>query len=121
MTIKRTIDKTATKNTAKTTKATGKNTFTLDEKNMILTVKVPVEWNKTQTGLKFAQVESDPKGFKFLVAEDSKGNSIKLFKTGFEYEPKVKTAKPIAVDPKKLDVLDSDEKTALMAILAKLQ
>lgn len=121
MTIKREITKNATtKNT--TVKATeNKNVFKLNEKSMVLTLTIPVEYNKTGTSLKIKDLETDPKGYKYMVATDTKGNSIKLFKTGFEYEPKVKATKPLAVDTKKLDVLSKDEKSALMAILAKLQ
>lgn len=121
MTIKREITKNATtKNT--TVKATeNKNVFKLNEKSMVLTLTIPVEYNKTGTSLKIKDLETDPKGYKYMVATDTKGNSIKLFKTGFEYEPKIKTTKPIAVDPKKLDALSEDEHTALMAILQKLQ
>lgn len=121
MTIKREITKNATaKNT--TVKATeNKNAFKLNEKSMVLTLTIPVEYNKTGTSLKIKDLETDPKGYKYMVATDTKGNKIKLFKTGFEYEPKVKKTAPIAVDPKKLDVLSKDEQSALMAILEKLQ
>lgn len=115
MTIKKSINTTTKK--ATTTKATG-NTFTL--KDGILTLKMPVEFNKTQTGLKINDLIADPKGYKKAVFTDKAGNTLTLFKTGFEYESKIKESKAIAVDPKKLDVLDSDEKDALMAILAKL-
>lgn len=120
MTIKREIEKTTkTVNTVKTTE--NKNVFKLNEKSMVLTLTIPVEYNKTGTSLKIKDLETDPKGYKYMVATDTKGNTIKLFKTGFEYEPKVKATKPLAVDPKKLDVLSKDEQSALMAILAKLQ
>lgn len=115
-TIKKSIN-TANKNTKSTVKATG-NTFTL--KDGILTLKMAVEFNKTQTGLKINDLITDPKGYKKAVFTDKAGNTLTLFKTGFEYESKIKESKAIAVDPKKLDVLDSDEKDALMAILAKL-
>ena len=115
-TIKKSIN-TANKNTKSTVKATG-NTFTL--KDGILTLKMAVEFNKTQTGLKIVDLLTDVKGYKKAEFKDSKGNKITLFKTGFEYESKIKESKAIAVDPKKLDALDSDEKDALMAILAKL-
>ena len=113
MTIKKSINKT----TKSTVKATG-NTFTL--KDGILTLKMPVEFNKTQTGLKIVDLLTDVKGYKKAEFKDNKGNKITLFKTGFEYGGKVKTEKPIAIDTKKLDVLDADEKDALMAILSKL-
>lgn len=116
MTIKKSIN-TANKTTKSTVKATG-NTFTL--KDGILTLKMPVEFNKTQTGLKIVDLLTDVKGYKKAEFKDSKGNILTLFKTGFEYESKIKESKAIAVDPKKLDVLDDDEKTAFMAILSKL-
>ena len=117
MTIKREIEKTT--KTTNTVKTATTNTFSL--KNGILTLKMNVEFNKTQTGLKIVDLLTDVKGYKKAEFKDSKGNVLTLFKTGFEYSPKVKKTAPIAVDPKKLDVLDSNEKDALMAILAKLQ
>lgn len=114
-TIKKSINTTTKK--ATTVKATG-NTFTL--KDGILTLKMPVEFTKTQTGLKINDLITDPKGYKKAVFTDKAGNTLTLFKTGFEYESKVKTEKPIAIDTKKLDVLDADERDALMAILSKL-
>lgn len=123
MTIKKTIT-TTTKNTAKTTKATGKNTFKFDEKTGVLTLKLECEWNKTHTGLKVKHVDdvkTEKSEYKMTVFHDGKGNTLKMFKTGFEYESKIKESKAIAVDPKKLGVLNSDEKDALMAILVKLQ
>lgn len=106
-------------NTEKTTKK-AVNSFKLDEKNMVLTVTVPVEWNKSKTGLKFTQVETDVKGFKYLVANDTKGNTIKLFKTGFEYEPAVKeTAKGVDLSKAK-DVLSDDEQALLQLLLKKM-
>lgn len=116
MTIKKSIN-TADKTTKSTVKATG-NTFTL--KDGILTLKMPVEFNKTQTGLKIVDLLTDVKGYKKAEFKDSKGNKITLFKTGFEYESKIKNEKPLAIDTKKIDVLNDDEKTALMAILSKL-
>lgn len=116
MTIKKSIN-TANKTTKSTVKATG-NSFTL--KDGVLTLKMPVEFTKTQTGLKITDLITDPKGYKKAVFTDKAGNTLTLFKTGFEYESKIKESKAIAVDPKKLDVLDNDEKDALMAILAKL-
>lgn len=117
MTIKREIEKTT--KTVNTVKTTTINTFSL--KNGVLTLKMNVEFNKTETGLKIVDLLTDVKGYKKAEFKDSKGNVLTLFKTGFEYSPKVKKTAPIAVDPKKLDVLDSNEKDALMAILAKLQ
>ena len=116
MTIKKSIN-TANKTTKSTVKATG-NTFTL--KDGILTLKMPVEFNKTQTGLKIVDLLTDVKGYKKAEFKDSKGNKITLFKTGFEYESKIKNEKPLAIDTKKIDVLNDDEKATLMAILSKL-
>lgn len=115
MTIKKSIN-TATKKVT-TVKATG-NSFTL--KDGVLTLKMAVEFNKTQTGLKINDLITDPKGYKKAVFTDKAGNTLVLFKTGFEYESTVKTTKPVTVDPKKLDALSEDEHTALMAILSKL-
>lgn len=117
MTIKREIEKTT--KTVNTVKTTTINTFSL--KNGVLTLKMNVEFNKTETGLKIVDLLTDVKGYKKAEFKDSKGNVLTLFKTGFEYSPKVKKTALIAVDTKKLDVLDSNEKDALMAILAKLQ
>lgn len=120
-TIKREIntEKTTVKATAKTTKK-AVNSFKLDEKNMVLTVTVPVEWNKSKTGLKFTQVETDVKGFKYLVANDTKGNTVKLFKTGFEYEPVVKeTVKGVDLSKAK-GVLSDDEQALLQLLLKKM-
>lgn len=116
MTIKKSIN-TTTKKATTTVKATS-NTFTL--KDGILTLKMPVEFNKTQTRLEINDLTTDPKGYKKAVFTDKAGNTLTLFKTGFEYESTIKTEKPLAIDPKKLDVLDTDEKDALMAILSKL-
>lgn len=119
-TIKREINKiTVTKQAKKSTKQ-AVNSFKLDEKNMVLTVTVPVEWNKSKTGLKFTQVETDVKGFKYLVANDTKGNTVKLFKTGFEYEPVVEeTAKGVDLSKAK-DVLSDDEQALLQLLLKKM-
>lgn len=121
MTIKKSI--TTNKTTVKTTKTTGKNTFKFDEKTGVLTLKLECEWNKTHTGLKVKSVDdvkTEKSEYKMTVFHDGKGNTLKMFKTGFEYESAVKSEKPLAVDPKKLDKLDANEKDALMAILAKL-
>lgn len=119
MTIKREITKTTKTTATKNTAVKSSNTFSL--KDGVLTLKMHVEFNKTETGLKIVDLLTDVKGYKKAEFKDSKGNKITLFKTGFEYEPKVKAEKPLSVDPKKLDVLSKDEQSALMAILAKLQ
>lgn len=123
MTIKKTITTTA-KNTAKTTKATGENTFKFDEKTGVLTLKLECEWNKTHTGLKVKHVDdvkTEKSEYKMTVFHDGKGNTLKMFKTGFEYESFIKDEKPLAVDSKKLAKLNKDEQDVLLAILAKLQ
>ncbi len=118
MTIKREINKTtANKATAKTT--TKNNTFSL--KNGVLTLKMAVEFNKTHTGLKIVDLLTDVKGYKKAEFKDASGNTLTLFKTGFEYEPKVKKVSAVAVDSEKLEKLDKDEQDVLLAILAKLQ
>ena len=119
MTIKREIEKTTKTTATKNTAVKSSNTFSL--KDGVLTLKMHVEFNKTETGLKIVDLLTDVKGYKKAEFKDSKGNVLTLFKTGFEYSPKVKKTAPIAVDPKKLDVLSTDEQSALMAILAKLQ
>lgn len=86
---------------------------------MTLTVTVPVEWNKSKTGLKFTQVETDVKGFKYLVANDAKGNTVKLFKTGFEYEPKVKTVATGVDISKAKEVLSPEEQKMLELLMKK--
>ena len=116
-TIKREIN--TEKATAKTTKKTV-NSFKLDEKNMVLTVTVPVEWNKSKTGLKFTQVETDVKGFKYLAANDTKGNTVKLFKTGFEYESKVKEVVKGVDLSKAKDTLSEEEQQLLSLLLKKM-
>lgn len=119
MTIKREIEKTTKTATTKNTAVKSSNTFSL--KDGVLTLKMPVEFNKTQTGLKIVNLLTDVKGYKKAEFKDSKGNKITLFKTGFEYESTVNTTKPLAVDPTKMSKLDKDEQDVLLAILAKLQ
>lgn len=116
MTIKKTIT-TTTKNTAK-------NTFKFDEKAGVLTLKLECEWNKTHTGLKVKHVDdvkTEKSEYKVTVFHDGKGNTLKMFKTGFEYESVVKVEKPVTVDKTKLSKLSDDEQSVLMAILQKLQ
>lgn len=111
--------------TQKTTKkATAKrvvsniNSFELDEKKMILTITIPVEWNKTKTGLKAKQVVDVPgKEYKKMSAVDEQGNEIYIFKTTFGYEPVVKESKisKDSLDTSKL----SDEEQAMLTLLLK--
>lgn len=123
MTVKRTIE---TNKTAKTTakKSTIKrtisnvNTFELDEKAMILKISLPVEWNKTHTGLKAKHVQDvEGKEYKKLSIVDKTGNEIYLFKTTFGYEPVVKESKisKADLDTSKL----SDEEQKMLELLMK--
>ena len=123
MTVKRTIE---TNKTAKTTakKSTTKrtisnvNTFELDEKSMILKISLPVEWNKTHTGLKAKHVQDvEGKEYKKLSIVDKVGNEIYLFKTTFGYEPVVKESKisKADLDTSKL----SDEEQKMLELLMK--
>lgn len=116
MTIKRQIEK-----TANTTESTTKNTFSLNEKTGVLTLKLAVEFNKSGTGLKAKHLSKiEGKEYQFVEATDKDGNTIRLYKTGFDYEPKVKATKGISINPKKLEKLDKDELSVLESILAKL-
>lgn len=111
--------------TQKTTKkATAKrvlsntNTFVLDEKKMVLTLTVPVEWNASRTGLKATNLTDVPgKEYKKLSAVDEKGNEIYIFKTTFGYEPVVKESKTSkdSLDTSKL----SDEEQEVLSLLLK--
>lgn len=123
MTVKRTIE---TNKTAKTTakKSTTKrtisnvNTFELDEKSMVLKINLPVEWNKTHTGLKAKHVQDvEGKEYKKLSIVDKVGNEIYLFKTTFGYEPVVKESKisKANLDTSKL----SDEEQKMLELLMK--
>lgn len=123
MTVKRTIE---TNKTAKTTakKSTTKrtisnvNTFELDEKSMVLKISLPVEWNKTHTGLKAKHVQDvEGKEYKKLSIVDKAGNEIYLFKTTFGYEPVVKESKisKADLDTSKL----SDEEQKMLELLMK--
>lgn len=123
MTVKRTIE---TNKTAKTTakKSTTKrtisnvNTFELDEKSMMLKISLPVEWNKTHTGLKAKHVQDvEGKEYKKLSIVDKVGNEIYLFKTTFGYEPVVKESKisKADLDTSKL----SDEEQKMLELLMK--
>lgn len=111
--------------TQKTTKkATAKrilsntNTFVLDEKKMVLTLTVPVEWNASRTGLKAKNLTDVPgKEYKKLSAVDEKGNEIYIFKTTFGYESVVKESKlsKDSLDTSKL----SDEEQKMLELLMK--
>lgn len=94
------------------------NSFELDEKKMMLTISIPVEWNKTKTGLKAKNLVDIPgKEYKKLSAVDKQGNEIYIFKTTFGYEPVVKTTKisKDSLDTSKL----SDEEQKMLELLMK--
>ena len=118
-TIKKSI--TTNKTTKKaTTNVKTHNTFSIKDD---VTLKMKVEWNKAMTGLKvqdITDVKTEKSEYKMVVFHDTKGNTLKLYKTAFDFESVVKESKPLAVDLKKIDKLNADEKDALMAILAKL-
>lgn len=118
-TIKKSINTTATKSNSKEVK----NTFSFNENTGILTLKLEVERTKSGNGLKakhLTDIKSEKSEYKCVEFSDSKGNVVKLYKTGFDYVPVVKEPKGISLDPKKLEKLDSTELSVLEAILAKL-
>ena len=122
-TIKREINKT-TKTTAKksTTKrvVSNLNSFELDEKKMVLTITIPVEWNKTKTGLKAKNLVDVPgKEYKKMSAVDKQGNEIYIFKTTFGYEPVVKESK-ISKDSLDTSKLSDEEQEVLSLLLKKM-
>ena len=120
MTIKKSI---TTNKTTKKATASVKTHNTFSIKDDTLTLKMKVEWNKSMTGLKVqdvTDVKTEKSEYKMVVFHDNKGNTLKLYKTAFDFESVVKSEKPLAVDPKKLSKLSDDEQSALMAILAKL-
>ena len=94
------------------------NTFVLDEKKMVLTLTVPVEWNASRTGLKAKNLTDVPgKEYKKLSAVDEKGNEVYIFKTTFGYESVVKESKlsKDSLDTSKL----SDEEQKMLELLIK--
>lgn len=108
------------KTTKKATKRTvsNMNTFELNEKSMILKIELPVEWNKTRTGLKAKYIQDvEGKEYKKLSIVDKAGNEIYLFKTTFGYEPIMKESKisKSDLDTSKL----SDEENQLLSLLLK--
>ncbi len=108
------------KTTKKVTKRTvsNVNTFELDENSMILKIELPVEWNKTHTGLKAKYIQDvEGKEYKKLSIVDKAGNEIYLFKTTFGYEPIMKESK---VSKSDLDTSKlSDEENQLLSLLLK--
>ena len=119
-TIKKSINtesKTTKKSTSKRV-VSNINSFELDEKKMILTLTIPVEWNKTGTGLKAKNLVDVPgKEYKKLSAVDKKGNEVYIFKTTFGYESVVKESKisKSDLDTSKLN----DEENQLLSLLLK--
>ena len=116
----------AKKSIEKTTKTTAKrvvsniNSFELDEKKMILTITIPVEWNKTKTGLKAKNLVDVPcKEYKKMSAVDKQGNEIYIFKTTFGYEPVVKETK-ISKDSLDTSKLSDEEQEVLSLLLKKM-
>lgn len=113
--------------TQKTTKkATAKrvlsntNTFVLDEKKMVLTITVPVEWNASRTGLKAKNLTDVPgKEYKKLSAVDEKGNEIYIFKTTFGYESVVKESK-LSKDSLDTSKLSNEEQKMLELLMKKM-
>lgn len=108
------------KTTKKATKRTvsNVNTFELNEKSMILKIELPVEWNKTRTGLKAKYIQDvEGKEYKKLSIVDKAGNEIYLFKTTFGYEPIIKESKisKSDLDTSKL----SDEENQVLSLLLK--
>lgn len=107
--------------TQKTTKKATKkavNSFKLDNKKMVLTLELPVEWNANHSVLKATQLEKvEGKEYQKMVFTDDKGNQVFLFKTGFNYEPVVKESKlsKDSLDTSKL----SDEEQKMLELLMK--
>ncbi len=121
MTVKRTIEtnKTAKKSTTKRV-VSNINSFELDEKKMVLTITIPVEWNKTKTGLKAKNLVDVPgKEYKKMSAVDKQGNEIYIFKTTFGYEPVVKESK-ISKDSLDTSKLNEEEQEVLSLLLKKM-
>lgn len=117
---KKSIEKTTKTTAKKSTKriVSNVNTFELDEKSMVLKISLPVEWNKTHTGLKAKNVQDvEGKEYKKLSIVDKAGNEIYLFKTTFGYEPVVKESKisKADLDTSKL----SDEEQKMLELLMK--
>lgn len=117
-TIKREINKTTAKKSPTKRVVSNINSFELDEKKMVLTITIPVEWNKTKTGLKAKNLVDVPgKEYKKMSAVDKIGNEIYIFKTTFGYEPVVKESKisKDSLDTSKL----SDEEQKMLELLMK--
>lgn len=119
---KKSIEKTTKTTAKKSTKriVSNVNTFELDEKSMILKISLPVEWNKTHTGLKAKNVQDvEGKEYKKLSIVDKAGNEIYLFKTTFGYEPVVKESK-LSKDSLDTSKLSEEEQNVLTLLLKKM-
>ena len=123
MAIKKSIN-TESKTTKKTTSkrvVSNTNVFELDEKKMLLTISLPVEWNATHTGLKAKNVcNVEGKEYKKLSILDKAGNEIYLFKTTFGYEPVVKEVKAPKLSKKDMSKLSDEEQELLTLLLKKM-
>lgn len=118
-TIKREINKTTAKKSTTKRVVSNINSFELDEKKMVLTITIPVEWNKTKTGLKAKNLVDVPgKEYKKMSAVDKQGNEVYIFKTTFGYEPVVKNVPIPEVSKKDMSAL-SDEEQAMLTLLLK--
>lgn len=96
------------------------NTFVLDEKKMVLTLTIPVEWNASRTGLKAKNLTDVPgKEYKKLSAVDEKGNEIYIFKTTFGYESVVKESK-LSKDSLDTSKLSNEEQKMLELLMKKM-
>lgn len=119
-TIKREINKTTAKKSTTKRVVSNINSFELDEKKMILTITIPVEWNKTKTGLKAKNLVDVPgKEYKKMSAVDKQGNEIYIFKTTFGYEPVVKESK-LSKDSLDTSKLSNEEQEVLALLLKKM-
>lgn len=119
-TIKREINKTTAKKSTTKRVVSNVNSFELDEKKMVLTITIPVEWNKTKTGLKATNLVDVPgKEYKKISAVDKQGNEIYIFKTTFGYEPVVKESK-ISKDRLDTSKLSDEEQEVLSLLLKKM-
>ena len=119
MTIKKSIN-TENKTTKKSTKK-AVNSFKLDTKKMVLTLELPVEWNANHSSLKATQLEKvEGKEYQKMVFTDDNGNTVFLFKTGFNYEPVVKEEKAKAISKKDMSALSEEEQNMLTLLLKKM-
>lgn len=117
---KKSIEKTTTKKATVKRVVSNINSFELDEKKMVLTITIPVEWNKAKTGLKAKNLVDVPgKEYKKMSAVDKQGNEVYIFKTTFGYEPAVKETK-ISKDSLDTSRLSDEEQEVLSLLLKKM-